>query len=704
MRTRDHALAICVTVLLIGEIRADDPDIVFADFEGETYGDWTTTGTAFGAGPAKGTLPNQMPVTGFKGKGLVNSYLGGDKSTGTLTSPEFKIKRKHIKFLIGGGGFAGKTCVNLVQDGKIVRTATGPNVEPGGSEELHPESWDVSDLVGKKAKIAIVDDATGGWGHINVDEIVFSNTPVKKPVREVVADKRYLQFPVKNKASMRHVKVLQGTDTVAEFTIELADDKPDWWAPLDVSKCKGKTLRIEVDRLPDGSKALESIAAVDRVTGSDGLYAEKLRPQLHFSPRRGWNNDPNGMVYADGEWHLYFQHNPYGVEWGNMHWGHAVSKDLVHWEELPIALAPRVFGDWAFSGSAVVDRHNASGWKSGANELIVAAYTSTGRGECIIYSTDRGRTWTEYSGNPVIKHGGRDPRLLWHGASKRWVMAVYDEKDRKRWIAFYTSPDLKDWTYRSRIEGFYECPDLFELPLNGDPARKKWVLTAASSDYMVGTFDGETFAPETKMIKGNYGCGFYAAQTFSNAPDGRVIQIGWLQSPSPGMSFNQAMSLPIELQLKSTGDGPRLTHRPVKELESLRGKSQTIESTDVKPDDKPLKVVGGELLEVWATLIPDAASQFTLSIRGVPLAYDAKLKELRIGDHKLALPLNGDRLDLHVFADRTAIEVFASGGLVYVPFPVIPKPDDKTVTFEVAVGKVRLERLIVDELNSIWKR
>ena len=599
-------LTTCLALLSLSVAGAKERDIVFADFEGDTYGQWTTAGTAFGAGPAKGTLPHQMPVTGYKGKGLANSFLDGDKSTGTLTSPEFEISRKHIKFLIGGGGFEGKTCMNLIVGGRVVRTATGPNLEPGGSEELQPKSWDVSDLMGKKAQIAIVDNATGGWGHINVDEIVFSDTPVKKPVRDIVAAKRFLQFPVKNKAAKRHIKVKDGMRTVAEFTIELADGQPDWWATLDVAKWHGKRLHIEADRLPDGSKGLDAVAAVDRATGSAGLYKEELRPQLHFSPSRGWNNDPNGLVYANGEWHMYFQHNPYGVEWGNMHWGHAVSKDLIHWQELPIAISPRKFGDWVFSGSAVVDRDNTSGWKSGGNDLLVAAFTSTGRGECIVYSADRGRTWTEYKGNPVVRHSGRDPRLLWHAATKRWVMAVYDEKDGKRWIAFYTSPDLKTWTYRSRIEGFFECPDLFALPLDGDHSKRKWILTAANSNYMVGSFNGEVFTPETKMLRGNSGRGFYAAQTYSNAPDGRVVQIGWLQAASPGMPFNQAMSLPLELTLKSTPNGPRLLRNPVKELAALRETSRAIGPIEVKPGETPIKNVTGELLEIRATLVVDA--------------------------------------------------------------------------------------------------
>ncbi len=321
-----------------------------------------------------------------------------------------------------------------------------------------------------------------------------------------------------------------------------------------------------------------------------------------------------------------------------------------------------------------------------------------------MYSTDRGRTWSEYAGNPVVKHAGRDPRLLWHALTKHWVMAVYDEKDRKRYIAFYTSPDLKAWTYRSRIEGFYECPDLFELPVDSDPTKRKWVLTAANSNYMVGEFDGATFTPESKMIAGNSGRGFYAAQTFTNAPDGRIIQIGWLQAPSPGMSFNQAMSLPLELALRSTPDGLRLTRMPVKELTTLRGKSRTMGPVDVKAGDRPLNDVGGELLEVRAAITPDEGCQFALTVRGVSMSYDAKLQELRIGDHKLSLPLREHEVDLRIFADRTVFEVFASDGLVYAPMPVIPKPDNRAVTFAVCAGKVRVERLTVNQLDSIWKR
>ena len=212
----------------------------------------------------------------------------------------------------------------------------------------------------------------------------------------------------------------------------------------------------------------------------------------------------------------------------------------------------------SISGSAVVDRANTAGFQTGKEAPLVAAYTSTGRGECIVFSNDRGRTWTEFSGNPVVRHEGRDPRLLWHGPTKRWVMAVYDELDGKRWIAFHTSPDLKQWKFESRIEGFYECPDLFELPVDGKRREKLWVLTAASSEYRLGTFDGRQFTPQTPMLPGHRGNAFYAAQTYSDIParDGRRIQIGWGRIATPGMPFNQMMTFPCELTLRSTARRP----------------------------------------------------------------------------------------------------------------------------------------------------
>jgi len=235
-------------------------DILVADFEGTNYGSWTVTGTAFGSGPARGTLPNQMPVAGFAGNGLANSYAGGDGSTGTLTSPPFKVQRKYLQFLIGGGGWEDKTCINLLLDGKIVRTATGPNTQSGGSEQLQAAQWDLRDLVGREVVIQIVDKATGGWGHINVDHIVQSDQRSSAPIlqfnvsRTIKAGKHFLNFPVKNGAPMRRISVKADGKVFRDFDIELAPGNPDWWAFLDASPFLGKEVTIAVNRLEENSK------------------------------------------------------------------------------------------------------------------------------------------------------------------------------------------------------------------------------------------------------------------------------------------------------------------------------------------------------------------------------------------------------------------------------------------------------------------
>jgi fructan beta-fructosidase len=541
--------------------------------------------------------------------------------------------------------------------------------------------------------------------------IALSDTPgarsqspdIRDATRELTLQRRYLHLPVRTGATKRRVTLQVDGATVREFEIELADE-PTWWAHLDVSPWQGRQARLRVDRMATGSVALDRVTQADDIWAAGDVYREPLRAQLHFSPRRGWTNDPNGLVFAGGEYHLYFQHNPYGWAWGNMHWGHAVSGDLVHWRELPIAIYPRRFGDWAFSGSAVVDRANTSGWKRGEEGPIVAAYTSTGRGECIVYSHDRGRTWNEFAGNPVVRHSGRDPRLLWHEPARRWVMAVYDEAAQNRGIAFYTAPDLKRWTFQSRIEGFFECPDLFELPVDGDTTRRRWILTAASSEYRVGEFDGSTFTPQTEKLPGHRGRGFYAAQTFSQEPRGRVVQIGWLQTATPGMPFNQGMSLPMKLSLVTTPDGPRLAWQPVEELTGLRARTLAKASGQLKPGDHPLAGVRGELVELRAEIKPGPVSILTLTVRGVAIVYDARSQEISVHGHRAPAPLRAGRQRLIVYVDRTSLEVFASDGLTYVPMPVNLDAGNLSLEAHVSGDPITLDSLELYELRSIWDR
>ena len=693
-------------------------DVVLADFEATTYGSWTVTGDAFGPGPARGSLPGQMAVNGFKGQGLVNSFFKGDDSTGTLTSPEFRIERKFLSFLIGGGSNPEKLALQLLVDGKVVRTATGPNSQSGGSEALAPESWDVSEFAGRNAILRIVDDAKGGWGHLNVDHLVQTDT--RSPglssnvKRDLTPRRRYLHIPIQNGAPKRVVTLFVDGKQEVRNDVELATGKPDWWAVMDVSAWKGRKLTLQVDKFPEDGSGLAAIAESDSLPDAARLYREPLRGQFHFSPQRGWNNDPNGMVFFNGEYHLFFQHNPYGWAWGNMHWGHAVSRDLLHWQELGDKLAPDPFGPM-FSGSAVVDWNNTSGFGKPGKPPLVLIYTAAGNPtvQCIAHSTD-GRNFTKYSGNPVIPQvtgGNRDPKVMWHEPSKKWVLVLYVElPNRGHTVHFYTSPNLKEWTLASVTEGIrgsnylFECPDFFELPVDGDPKDRRWVLLGANSEYGVGTFDGTRFTPEHSRLPGHRGQGFYAPQTFSDVPstDGRRIQIGWYQTETKGMSFNQAMTIPLELRLTATPEGPRMTFNPVRELESLRNGKFQFDGKVVSPGQpNPLAKARAELVELRAEFEPGNA-EVTFTVRGATITYDPRKQEIVVNGHRAPAPLRNGRQRLTIYADRTGLEVFASDGLTYVPKPFQPKATDLGVSVESKGAPVKFTSLRAYPLKSIW--
>ena len=703
------ALLLAAAALAVPCLRAAQ-DIVLADFEGTNYGTWKTTGEAFGPRPARGTLAGQMRVEGFEGRGLANSFYKGDGSTGTLTSPEFKIERRFIRFLIGGGKDLQKTCINLLVEERVVRSATGPNDRPGGSEALGQDVWDVSEFAGRTAVIQIVDQATGGWGHINVDHILQTDRQPPRKLRDVSRafqiQNRYINIPIKTGGPKRRVTTLVDGRSEVVNEMELADGAPDWWAFMDVSAWRGRSVTFQVDTLPEDSTGLSSMEQSDTFKDAAGLYREPLRPQFHFSSRRGWNNDPNGMVFFNGEYHLFYQHNPYGWDWGNMHWGHAVSRDMVQWQELGDVLAPDAQGPM-FSGSAVVDWNNSSGLGAPGHPAMVMAYTAAGNPtvQCLASSTD-GRAFTKLPGNPVVAQitgGNRDPKVFWHAPTAKWVMCLYVELNKVHTIHFFTSTNLKDWRLASRVDGYFECPDFFELPVEG--GAKKWVLTAASSEYSVGSFDGSVFTPETPKLPGHRGQGFYAAQTFSDVPaaDGRRVQIGWFQAPSPGMSFNQAMSLPLELRLLSTPEGPRLSWTPVRELKSLRARSRELGSLALEPGGAdPLAGSEAELVELRAEFEPGTAKEVVFTVRGARIAWDAQTQELVVNKKRAPAPLRGGRQRITVYCDRTTLEVFASDGLAYVPMPFIPKAADRALGLQAKGGSAKITALEVHELRSAW--
>lgn len=721
------SLVFTASVLSCAPLWAAD-DVLIADFEGETYGAWQVEGLAFGPGPARGTLPNQMQVGGFEGKGLVNSFFNGDGTTGKLISPTFTIQRKFINFLIGGGMNATQTFMQLIVDGKAVRNATGPNDRPGGSENLSWASWDVGEFIGKTSRIEIVDQATGGWGHINLDQITQSDVSREEKPRERIirASERWLHLPVKTGSTMRNVTVSVDGKIVRRFDIELADGDPDFWVPLDIKPWWSKKLTIGVNKLAATSRGLEQIKQSHQRIPSSALYSENLRPQFHFSAQRGWLNDPNGLVFYNGEYHLFFQHNPYGWAWGNMHWGHATSRDLVHWQEHGEALYPDDMGTM-FSGSAVVDWKNTSGFGKNGKPPLVLIYTAAGNPttQCIAYSTD-GRTFTKYIGNPVIKQitgGNRDPKVFWHEPTQKWIMVLYVELEKKHTVHFFTSPNLREWTLASITEGIpgtnylFECPDFFELPVDDNPNNKKWVLTSANSEYAIGTFDGIKFTPEVSKLPGMHGRGYYAPQTFSDEPTGRRIQIGWFQTATPGMPFNQSMGVPVELKLRTTPDGVRLASMPVKELETLRIKDSNKAGARWRGEtlkELPENVVTGsggrgamrqanKLLELRAEFVPGQAKEITFTVRGVDIVFDLPRQDIIVNGHRTFAPLIAGKQNLVVYADRTGLEVFARDGITFVPMPINLKPDEDGWTVRAKGGNVMFRYLDVYELKSIWR-
>ncbi len=349
--------------------------------------------------------------------------------------------------------------------------------------------------------------------------------------------------------------------------------------------------------------------------------------------------------------------------------GHAVSKDMIHWEELPVALHPDRTGTM-FSGSAVIDYDNTSGFGKPGKPAMVALYTADNPDrevQCVAYSLDKGRTWTKYARNPVIdskekwnSKDTRDPRVFWYAPSKHWVM-VLNERDGH---SIYTSANLKEWAYQSHVTGFWECPDLFELPVDGNPNIKKWVMYGASNTYMIGSFDGKTFVPEHGKYYFSAGS-IYAAQTFSNIPeaDGRRIQIGWGRINQQGMPFNNMMLLPTELTLRTTKDGPRLYSYPVKEVTKLLEPATKWTNLSAGEASRRLQDYNtADKLYIKATIRLSHATDAGLSLHGQRLlSYDMNFNMLNGMFYSPQDPTSMS-LTAEIWLDRSSVEVFIDGG------------------------------------------
>ncbi len=452
--------------------------------------------------------------------------------------------------------------------------------------------------------------------------------------------------------------------------------------------------------------------AISSVLSQETMYREKYRPRFHFSPEAHWMNDPNGLVYYQGEYHLFYQYYPDSTVWGPMHWGHAVSKDLVHWQHLPIALYPDSNG-YIFSGSVVVDKNNSSGFQKGKTAPLVAIFTyhnmegeRSGRNnfqtQGIAYSTDKGRTWSKYTGNPVIKNPGardfRDPKVMWHTASQQWILTLAAGNE----IRFYRSADLKHWEHcgsfgadQGEHSGVWECPDLMEIATGQNSS--KWVLLVSigkgapnggsGTQYFVGQFDGKTFHNDNKeetRLWVDYGTDNYAGVTWSNTPDQRHIFLGWMSNwqyaqQVPTQPWRSAMTIPRELQLKQTDAGLRLISRPVSETRLLRKQKNPVSLQE----NKSYALSQNELVLTYPEpLSANRSPVIELSNHNgekLLIGYDPdkavffidrrKMKNQNFsaafpGFHIAPRQSKNQTITLHLFIDQSSVELFADNGSV----------------------------------------
>jgi sucrose-6-phosphate hydrolase SacC (GH32 family) len=488
----------------------------------------------------------------------------------------------------------------------------------------------------------------------------------------------------------------------------------------------------------------------------DADFNQPYRPQFHFSPQQHWTNDPNGLVYFEGEYHLFFQYNPFGDLWGHMSWGHAVSRDLIHWRQLPVAI-PEENGIMIFTGSTVVDEHNTSGFCTHGHACMVAIYTgftakSNGKPSLqtqnIAFSNDRGRTWSKYSGNPVIDlhmSDFRDPKVFWSAQSNQWIMAVSLPNDHK--IALYGSPDLKNWKSMSEfgpagaIAGQWECPELFEVPVEGKAGESRWVLKVglnpgalqggSGEQYFIGRFDGREFKndnPASLTLWTDYGKDCYCALTFNNLPATHTpVMMGWMDNwqyaaKLPTSPWRGQMTLPRKLSLHETADGIRLFQVPVDELQDLASAKLAVSGlTDSKINmafaATPLNkahtyrlrstVNLGKAAEAgWKILVADGT--YTL------IGYDKQRSIIYVDrTHSGTVAINEDfparleaplalqgPLSFDLIVDRSSVELFADHGAVTMTNLVFPNEGATTIEFYSKGGPTGMISANLTQLKS----
>lgn len=616
--------------------------------------------------------------------------------TGALTSPDFTVDRRYLNFIVKGT--LRRYFIRLIVDEQPVYSTSGHTID-----QPSRISWNLSDYQGKTARISIqnlpLNQETLPDG-IEVRDINLSDqSSLSTLERSLVLTGRYLNLPASHQGlpSTFTLEVDGHVFRTGNF-LPTHTGQPDYWVSMDLPQFTGKSIRLIITDAPTESTALDSARTTSQPHGQETLYRERLRPQYHFSSRNGWLNDPNGMVYHRGEYHLFYQHNALGHVIDNQSWGHSVSRDLFHWEERPVVMEPYSFSKGlSFSGSAVIDRQNRAGF---GRDAMIAIYTDTSgsakpheldqtyppRGEVLAYSTDDGRTFSYYEGNPVFVHpdprpqGGRDPKILWWPQSDtdqtdpngHWVMAVFSQEQGRDIARVLISDDLKNWTETDQVPDHFECIELFELPLlnvHGRPTgQTKWIVQGADGTYHLGDFDGRQFIANQPHKQRTLHLPAYAWQRFNDAPNNRIITIGWIRGNMTGinwqdMPFSQMMTVPLELTLRETGTGLQVFANPVRELEALSREIYRQENISLT-SETPLSLPGnGQQFDIQITFQPTPGSRFTIE-----LGTDQVIWENGRINGQCDLPTSPDGfVTIRLLVDRPAIELIGNHGEFYIP-------------------------------------
>lgn len=509
---------------------------------------------------------------------------------------------------------------------------------------------------------------------------------------------KYLVFPVNTLSTPKDLSFKKGDETVYLLNIKLDNCNPNFYAYIDVSRYIGQTIELSVK--PEMQLAFREADQMD----IDNLYREPMRPQVHFSTKNGWLNDPNGLLYIDGVYHMFYQHNPAESTWGNMHWGHAESRDLIHWEEKDIALFPDARGTM-YSGSAILDHKNLLGKNTGDQKTALLFYTTTNPFcQNMSYSTDQFKTIIPYAQNPVVPYivdGNRDPKVVFCDELDCYILILYLTDDV---YCIFTSHNLCDWTELQRIhlQEDNECPDIF--PLCDEEGNRKWIIMGAHDRYLVGNFKNGKFEAEQASLPLCYGPASYAGQTFSNLPDNRIVRMVWNRWFLPASNFNGQMGIPMEMSLGKFENTYYLQANPIEEIKSIYKNTKTYSNVSLGA-----KAAFYEALEPAPHCVniqskAIESGKMTVCIFGRNIDFDFENNEMRIGEYTAPISLTHNGLDVTIIMDTCSIEVFADGGKIFTSClngNTVSDFNLPSITLR-ATKNILLENVTIHALASIW--